>query len=722
MAGATLIMKKRLLFLLVAFSLFIFGLAGRVGWIQLIRGPELQEMAFRQQNRDREITPRRGTIYDRNGEILAISSNVERIVVNPQEVPKSQQEREDMAYDLARILDMKEDDVLNRINRNSRYEVIKRQVSKEVGNKVRQWRSEKNIKGIYIDEDTKRHYPNNNIAAHVLGFVGDDNQGLDGIESTMERYLKGIPGKILSEVDAWGRQTPFFEEKRIDPQDGLNVVLTIDADIQYIATKELKKAIDDNKALNGGVVVVMDPRNGDVLAMVSMPDFNPNDPRACPPGQNPEEWSGRTTDDIKILYDSVWRNKSVVDTYEPGSTFKAITAAAGFEEGVVTPETPTNDDPISLQGHTIRCWRTPLHGHQTFREAVYTSCNPSFVKVARDLGINTFYKYVRAFGFYDKTGIQLPVEEDGNFHAKPMEIDLATASFGQTFTITPLQLVNSYNVIANGGYLMKPRLVKELTDSQNNIVKRFEPEVVRQVISSNTSSILKDILEGTVSDGTGRNAYVKGYRVAGKTGTSETRQEGVYIASFAAFAPADNPVISILVALDNPTGHSYYGGQIAAPLAGKIIEQTLDILNVERRYTERDQVMITQQVYVPDIRDKTIDQAKGILSEFGLEYLIEGEGYDGNTVIREQTPKPGAGVARNSIVIVYTYTPSDEVKVRVPDVTNKTIDEAVRTFNNVGINIKINGMGSAVRQSVEPGEEIEKGGVVEVDFIYLDTD
>lgn len=688
----------------------------------MIRGAELQEKAFQQQNSNREITPKRGTIYDRNGNKLAVSTSTERIAVNPQELPEGEEEKEKIAEGLALILEMDKEDVFNKINKNNRYQDIKRYVSKDVGNQVRQFRSENNIKAIYVDEDSKRAYPNNNLAAHVLGFVRYDNQGLEGIEEVMNKYLKGVPGKILSEVDARGRQTPFFEEKRIEPQNGLDVVLTIDKDIQYIATRELEKAIDDNKVLKGGAVVIMDPRNGDILAMVSKPDFNANNPRACPPGEDADIWNGTTEEDIKKLYDSVWKNKSLVDTYEPGSTFKAITIAAGLEEGVIDLDDHTNDYPYEVQGHTISCWRSPPHGEQTLREAVYNSCNPTFVKIGEKLGISTFYKYIRSFGLYDKTGVPLSYEGETNFHKNPTLINMATTTFGQRFTITPVHLVNSYCVIANGGNLMKPRLVKELRDNEGNVVEKFEPEVIRQVISKETSNTMRELFEGVVSEGTGRNAYVKGYRVAGKTGTSETLQEGVYIASFAAFAPADNPVIAILVMLDHPTGHSYYGGQIAAPVAGKIIEDTLDYLNIERRYTEKDEEMMAEEVFVPDIRDKTINEAKLVLREYGLDYRIEGDDSSGDIKVKEQTPKPGIVISKQSTVIVYTYNPENKKTVKVPDLTKKTVEEATKALKNIGLNIKINGVGSAISQNVNPGEKVQEGEVIAVDFIYLDTD
>jgi len=721
-AGPSITMKKRLIFLMLSFSVLIFALMVRVGWIQIVKGEWYQKMAYEQQNRDREITPRRGTIYDRNMNPLAISATVERIVVNPQDFEKLEESRkEEIAEKLAEILELKKEDVLKKIKRDSSYEIIKKQVEKEVGNEIRKWIKEEGIIGIYIDEDTKRYYPQNNLAAHVIGFTGADNQGLSGIEAAMEKYLKGVPGKILSETDASGRYVSFSEEKRINPQDGLNVVLTIDENIQYIVSNALDKAISDNKVLNGAIAIVMDPRNGDILAMVSKPDFDLNNPRSAPPGENPETWNGYSAEGVEKLSKTVWRNKCVMDTYEPGSTFKAITSAAGLEEGVVTPETMTSDHTINVAGHNINCWRANAHGVETFREAVYNSCNPAFVKVAQGLGIEKFYKYLKAFGFYEKTGILLQGEATSQFHSKPTEIDMAVASFGQRFQITPIQLISAYGAIANGGKLMKPRIVKELVDADGNVVEKFEPEVVRNVISQKTSETLRDILEGVVSEGTGKNAYVKGYRVAGKTGTSETLQKGVYIASFAGIAPADNPAICVLVAFDNPTGDSYYGGVVAAPVAGKIIEDTLSYLGVERRYNEKDLEMMAEEVVVPDIRDMTVEEAKKILKEKGLEWKIEGDNKSNDAIVKQQTPRAGAKIAKNSVVITYTYTPEIEKMVKVPDLSMKTVDEATRALNDAGLNIKVNGIGNAMAQSVEAGVEVPIGSVIEVEFRYLDT-
>ena len=423
--------KKRIIFLTVTFTLVIVGLAVRVGFIQIVNGEWYRQKAYEQHNRDREITPKRGAIYDRNGNELAVSATVEKVIVSPQEIKKSGKSIEKIAHALSGMLDVDYDFVMQKISRNSRYEIIKKKVDKDIADKIREWRQNEKIVGVFLDEDNKRYYPNGNLAAHVLGFVGDDNQGLNGIEFIAEKYLKGSPGKILSEVDASGRAVPFNEEKRIEPSNGLNVVLTIDETIQYFTERALEEAIEDNKVLNGACAIVMEPNSGEILALVSKPDFDPNAPKKAPKGYDETTWKGNTNEDIKILSETVWRNKAVTDTYEPGSTFKAITSVAGLEEGIVNPETPVNDATITVQGRRIRCWRANAHGDETFREGVYNSCNPVFVKIAQNLGIKKFYEYVRAFGFMEKTGITLPGEASSIFHKEPKEIDMAVASFGQ---------------------------------------------------------------------------------------------------------------------------------------------------------------------------------------------------------------------------------------------------------------------------------------------------
>ncbi len=751
MPGVSLKVKRRQLALLVIFFLIIVALIVRVAYIQVVKGAALRKMAYEQHNRGMIISPRRGTIYDRNGKELAKSASVDTVWVLPREIANSEISIEQIASDLAKMLGMDSGKVYKVISANTSYNVIKSKIEKDMGNEVRKWIAVNKVKGISVEEDSKRYYPNRNLASHVLGFTGTDNEGLEGLEVILEKYLKGIPGKIISELDGSGQEMPFSVEKRIPAQQGMNVVLTIDETIQYMAEKALERAIFENKIAGGATAIVMDPRNGDILALASKPDFDPNDPYIPPEEEwmptfkelmeikdkdmelnesdldkiDMDNWSGRTNLEVLILRASLWRNKALIDTYEPGSTFKAITSAAGLEEGVVTPETQVNDNPVELAGYKLKCWRDGnLHGQESFREGVYNSCNPVFVRVAQALGIEKFYQYVNAFGFKEKTGILLP-EGRSIFHIKPQELDMAVSAFGQGFQITPIQLASAYSAIANNGTLVKPRIVKELTDNEGNILKSFEPEEIRNVISRQTCDTLLDILQGVVSEGTGKNAYVKGYRVAGKTGTSETlpRGSGRYIASFAAIAPADNPVITALVILDDPRGYSYMGGVIAAPVAGKLVEDVLSYLGVERNYSEKDMEMMTKTVYVPELRNKPVAEAKKMLRERVLEVRVEsgGEKAADDTLIVEMTPKPGASIPEKSVVILYTYKPEKEIMVKVPNLSNMTIAEATRALNDVGLNIKISGMGIAMIQEVQPGELVAKGTVIEVKFRHIDN-
>ncbi len=730
MAAPGLAVKRRLLVLLCVFAVIVIALIARLAYIQFVQGEVLQKKAFVQQNAGRVISPIRGTIYDRNGKKLAISVQAGTISCNPNQIGKNKKLNADQIADgLAQFLSLNRDDVYRLITKKVNSVVIKRKVEKETEIQIRTWISENSVKGINIDEDAKRYYPNGNLMSHIIGFAGDDNQGLmGGVEEVMDKYLKGTPGKILSEVDARGSSVPSDTEKRIDAKDGLNVVLTVDETIQYLVSKSLDKAVEDNKVKGGAIGIVMDPKTGDVLSMVSKPDYDINSPFAFPTnveGLDPSTWVERSNKSVNILSSTVFRNKAISDTYEPGSTFKSITTAAGIEEGVVTPETITNDFPIKVTGwpKPISCWRVGRpHGVETFRQAVYNSCNPAFVKVSQSLGVERFYSYVKAFGFMEKTGIELKGEGKSQFQTKPKEIDMAVASFGQRFTITPLQLATAYTAIVNGGKLMKPRLIKELTDSEGNVVQKFEPQVVRTVISEQTSKTVRDILEGVVSDpkATGNNAYVKGYRVGGKTGTSETTKKDVYIASFCGFAPADDPRIVVLIVLIDPKGDSHMGGMIAAPIVGKIAEDVLNYMQVERQYSEEDLRSMTEEVYVPDVRNKTLAEAIKALKTTGLKYSIEGEGNNDSSIV-EQTPKSDSVVPENSTVILYTYKPEGDQTVKMPDLSGKTMSEAIDAVKRADLNIKVSGNGIVYKQQYQTGEEVKKGSVVMVEFRNMDN-
>lgn len=719
MAGKRFSFKKRMLFILFSYFMLLILLVGRFGWLQIVKGDKYKSEAFLHQTRNTTISPRRGNIYDRNGKELAVSVLVYTISVSPETIKNSKQDPEIIASKLSEVLGKDRDEILKKLKKEkSKYELIEKKVDKDKSDKIRDWIKEKEISGVYLEEDSKRFYTGGNLAAHVIGFTNSDNEGIYGVERAMNEYLKGKPGKILSEVDTIGYEVPFGQGKRVDAEDGANVVLTIDETIQYITEKVLDKAIEEHKVKNGGAAIVMDPRTGEILAMVSKPDFDLNTPFGAPPGVDQKTWKGTTEKEVEILRSTVWRNKSIVDTYEPGSTFKTITSAMGLEEGIINPDSPVNDFTIKMDGWDINCHEPNKHGYETFKEGLYHSCNPVFTTLSLQLGLDRFYKYVRAFGFYDKTGIELPDEVKGNFHPKPTKLDMAVGAFGQRFEITPIELMQAYGAIANGGKLIKPHVVKEITDSEGNIIKRTEPEVVRNVISKQTSDTLLKMLEGVVSSpgGTGGSAYVVGYRVAGKTATAETRDKDKYTASFAAIAPVDNPSICVMVILFTPEGVSHGGGYTAGPAVAQIIEETLSYMGVEKKYTEQDKKYLEQYVWVPDVTNTDIDQALSILRERKLEYIKQDNGNTSNTRVMVQSPKPGQKVRAGSTVVLYTYKPDKEITVKVPDLKGKDIYEATQSLNNIGLNIRIKGMGLAVGQSVEKGKEVPKGSVVEVEF------
>ncbi|MDK2798869.1 MAG: hypothetical protein PWP27_569 [Clostridiales bacterium] len=721
MAAPNLMIKKRVLLLLVFFTLAAIGLMIRTGWWQIYEGERLQKEAIQQQTRDRIINSKRGTIFDRNGKPLAVSASVETVSAIPNEIRKAGN-AEEVAAKLSQILNMDYEEIYQKITKNSAYEIVKRKIEKKEADEIRKLK----FKGIHLDEDSKRYYPYGNFASHVIGATGFDNQGLFGIEAKYDKYLKGLPGRIVSAKDAIGTDMPYKYEKYINPEDGVNVVLTIDEVIQHFVEKHLETAAIENKVQNGAAAIVMDPKTGDILAMAVKPDFDLNNAFQIQNEETRKELEKLTgkefTDRYGIELGKMWRNKAVVDSYEPGSTFKIITSAIALEENVVKPNDMFNDiGYVTVGGRRIKCWRSyNPHGIQTFIQGVQNSCNPVFIEVALRMGAEVFYRYVKAFGFMEKTGIDFDGETAGIFHKLKAfnELELATASFGQGFQVTPLQMVTAVSAVANGGKLLKPRLVKQFLDKDGNVIKNFEPEIVRQVISPETSATLRGILETVVSEGTGKNAYIKGYRVAGKTGTSEKlpRGNGKYIASFIGFAPADDPRVVVLVILDEPKGDVYYGGLIAAPVVGKILDDTLRYLEVEPKFTEEE--LATMEVNVPELRNMDVKQAQKALKDVNLKYKIEGTG---NTII-DQTPKPTAKLQENSVVILYTEGAGPVSNVTVPDVLKRSVLDANKILTDSGLNIKIIGSGTAMKQEPAAGTIVSPGTVVEVEFRHTDVD
>ncbi len=684
--------KKRLLFYLILMMIIGVALIGRLAWIQLVQGNKLKQMAMNQSTLDIMVTPGRGAILDRNGQELVVSASAGMVTA----LPRSVKDTDKTAKELAPLLNMSEKDILKKIeNKNYQEVILKRKVENDTILKIRKL----NLTGISVTDDIRRYYPNNNLASHVLGFTGTDNQGLDGLEAIFNNILTGVPGRVSTPKDASGRKIDDSTSEYYKPEDGYNIVSTIDEVIQHYAEKAIDQAYLDDKPAKGISAIVMDPKTGEILAMANRPDYNPNDPFSGP----------------KDNWYNLWRNYSISNTYEPGSVFKAVTAAAALEDGVVTPDTEFYDPGyIMVAGQKINCWRyyNP-HGHETFREGVQNSCNVVFVNVAQKMGKETFYKYINAFGFGQKTGIRLPGESTGivNPVEKVGPVELATISFGQGISVTPIQMITAFSAIANGGKLMQPTIVKSVMDDKDEIIKEYKPTVVRQVISEDTSAKMRDILEGVVANGTGHSAYIEGYRVAGKTGTSEKYQPGKYVASFAAFAPANDPRIAVLVVIDEPSSSSHMGGAIAAPVVKSIMTDTLHYLNVEPQYTQADSKYVKQDVTVPDLVGKNIGDATKSLDGLKLQYSVEGIG---NKII-DQIPKQGEKIKEGSMVILYLDGKSTG-KVKVPDLKGKTIREASDILTSYGLKVNIKGDGFCVSQDPPAGTEVEPGSIISLQF------
>ena len=655
--------KKMRNTLFIAF-LIIICLMGRIGYIQFIQGGELSTLAYQQQTLDRSINPKRGTIYDTTGKnALAVSSTVETVTVNPGNI--SEENKEKVAQTLSEIFELDYETVLKKVKKRSSIETIVKKVDKEKTDKLRVWMEQNNITtGINIDEDTKRYYPYNTLAAQIIGFCGSDNQGLDGIEAKYDDKLKGEKGAIQRHIDAKGGEIGHEGENYVPAVDGNDLVLTIDLTIQSIAEKYLKEACIDNECTDGGNIVIMNPQNGDILAMATYPSYNLNEPYEPYTDELKGIWDSMQQDEKTKNLQAVWRNKAIADTYEPGSVFKLITASASIEEGLVTDIDKqgqfTCTGGIEVAGVRIKCWRYYRpHGSESLRQGLMNSCNPVFIGLGQQLGVTKYYEYLEKFKLLEKTGIDLPGEAGSIFLAKEKAgpVELATISFGQRFEITPIQLVTAVSAIANGGTSVTPRVVKQIINSETKEVEEIPVKTNGAVISKETSEKVLSMMESVVSEGTGKNAKVAGYRIGGKTGTSE---DGVntnkYVTSFCGVAPIDNPQVVVLVTLYNPTGEGgHQGGGVAAPVGGQIFSEILPYLEVNQG--NQDEIEQVEQVQTPDIIGKTIKEAEKIIKENGLELIIQNETENldkENTIIKNQTPQAGIIVNEgNKIYIEY---------------------------------------------------------------------
>lgn len=747
--------KRRTVIMVLAVICALAALVVRVAYWQIIRGDELSEKAKAQQQGSSIITAARGNIYDRNGKILAESASVNTLICNPEDV-KADGDADVIAARLSPVIGMDQSDIKKLITKNTRYQVIKKRLTNEESDSVKKLldsevdaKIAKAFSGIYFEDDSKRYYPFN-VAPHILGFTGYDNNGIQGIELTFDDALMGRNGSIETNQNANGTTLKQQQAEYINSASkGDDVVLTIDETIQHFLEKHLEEAVAEDKLKEGAAGIVMNPKTGEVLAMSTKPDFDLNLPYSVEQfqkyavdfdygiadetaeGEEPKptvDPNNLSDEVIASIRNKMWRNKAISDTYEPGSTFKIITAAAALEENVVSAESTFYCPGFKIVAdRKIGCANNQGHGPQNFVEGLRNSCNPVFMELGLRLGYEKFMEYFTAFGLTEKTNIELVGEASSiYYHNQMSEVDIATSSFGQGFQITPIQLITAVSAVINGGERMKPQIVKEIRNS-DGIIKTYEPEVISRVISEETSQKMREMLESVVAlpDATGKNAYVKGCRIGGKTGTSEkgNRNEGKRIASFIGFAPANDPEIVCLIMLDEPQIENKYGGTIAAPLVGEIIEDVLNYIGVEKQYTENEQPEI--KVEIPDVRETEVNSARNEIADKNLYVKVVG---DGDRVV-DQLPKPGIMLSENSTVILYTEKQSKTETVTVPDLAGMSVSDAKYTLEKRGLNFEVVGAGHsetgvsyAVNQSVAAGEVVSPATVIGVEFRQVTSD
>ena len=710
--------KTRVLWLMSFFVFVLFVLFGRMVYWQVVRGSELRNIAYTQQTKNRTISPSRGKIYDRNGIVLAESVTVETISITPKNIKA--EDREKTAKGLADILNLNYETILEKTKKNTADEIIAKKLDQSVTDKIRQWINDEKIKGVNIYEDTKRSYPKGALLSHVLGFCGTDNQGLEGLELKYESLLKGVAGQQVVGTDATGAELPLSDEKYIPPEDGLSLVLTVDSNIQYYAESFLDQAISDNTPVDYASCVIMNPQNGDILAMAVSPDYNPNEPFATPYGYE-SSWDSLDASEKSNAWQMIWKNRCVTDTYEPGSVFKTVTASIALEEGLVKnidAKDFTCTGRLSIEGWDIKCWRyyNP-HGVQSLREGLMNSCNPVFMGLALKIGKEKYYNYLNALKVSQKTGIDLPGEVSGSIH-KIQDVTgstLATAAFGQGFTLTQLNMLSVISTIANNGVMVQPRIVKEIKNSKGEVIQKNEPVVVKQVFSENTSKNVLEMMKSVVADGTGRNGQVDGYYIAGKTSTAEQGRGAAttYIASFVGVAPVSDPQVAIILNVVNPRGeHGHQGGAVAAPVVSNILEKTLDYLNIPKDFSNTKDT--TVKVQVPDVTNRTVGEATRMLNNAGLKYSADTS--DNNAIVVSQVPDAGETLVEKSVVKLYLEGNDTRFNTIVPNIVGMDIVNATKALTNANLNIKISGNGVVSYQMPEAGTSVEQGSVVRAEF------
>lgn len=726
-------LRQRTAILILLILVLGFGAAVlRLTYLTTVQSSELQESAVDLQLADTTVSAKRGTIYDANGNVLAESASVWQVVMSPVNF-KNDKQRQAAAKGLSEIFDLEYNDVLDDTKQQSHYVVVKRRIESDEREKVLQLidtlKKDYSCSGvIQLLDDYKRYYPKNSLASSVIGFTGSDDQGLEGIEYEYDSYLSGTPGRIITAQNARGTDMPFRYEQNVESEDGNNVYLTIDETIQSICEKYMQKGVEDNNVLNKGVCIAMDVNTGAILAMVTTDGYDLN---------NPYELSAKDKKKIKstpkkkqaeaesAALSNMWRNKAVADTYMPGSVFKMCVASAALEENLVNEKTSfTCTGSILVEGETIHCSNISGHGTQNFVEVISNSCNPAFIQIGQMLGAGKFRQYYQGFGFSDKTGIDLPGEAEDSFwkEGKMGGVDLAVASFGQNFSITPIQMITACAAVSNGGYVVQPHVVSKITDSKGNVIKTVDKKVKRQVISDDTSKKMNEYLEYNTERQGAAAGYISGYKVAGKTGTTEKR--GVtkfessfsedYISSFCGYAPADDPQIAMLVFFDTPDGDAYYGSQVSSPVFINIMSEVLPYLDVKTSYTDEELGYVDASA--GDYTGVSVDEAKTAVEADGFTATVKG---NGSTVI-SQIPTVSSGLQKGGSIVLYTDSDSQSETVSVPSLIGLSPDEVNDVASAYGLNVSFSGAttssGTSSSQNVEAGTSVSPGTVITVSF------
>lgn len=726
-------LRQRTAILILLILVLGFGAAIlRLTYLTTVQSSELQEAAVDLQLADTTVSAKRGTIYDANGNVLAESASVWQVVMSPINF-KNDKQRQAAAKGLSEIFDLEYNDVLEDTKQQSHYVVVKRRIESDEREKVLELvdtlKKDYKCQGvIQLLDDYKRYYPKNSLASSVIGFTGSDDQGLEGVEYEYDSYLSGIPGRIITAQNARGIDMPFQYEQNVESEDGNNVYLTIDETIQSICEKYMQKGVEDNNVLNKGVCIAMDVNTGAILAMVTTDGYDLN---------NPYELSAKDKKKIKstpkkkqaeaesAALSAMWRNKAVADTYMPGSVFKMCVASAALEENLVNEKTSfTCTGSIEVEGETIHCSNISGHGTQNFVEVISNSCNPAFIQIGQMLGAGKFRQYYQGFGFSDKTGIDLPGEAEDSFwkEGKMGGVDLAVASFGQNFTITPIQMITACAAVSNGGYVVQPHVVSKITDSKGNVIKTVDKKVKRQVISDDTSKKMNEYLEYNTERQGAAAGYISGYKVAGKTGTTEKR--GVtkfessfsedYISSFCGYAPADDPQIAMLVFFDTPDGDAYYGSQVSSPVFINIMSEVLPYLDVKTSYTDEELGYVDASA--GDYTGVSVDEAKTAVEADGFTATVKG---NGSTVI-SQIPTVSSGLQKGGSIVLYTDSDSRSETISVPSLIGLSPDEVNSVASAYGLNVSFSGAttssGTSSSQDIEAGTSVSPGTVITVSF------